>query len=443
MPSPIEIFPPEIFGNVIANLAMSDVSRLMQVSKPYRVLLEPLVWSKIEMHDLYYHHDRWPHKVLRSEEAAQRRQLLFSEVPKTFEPEKFLNKLSAHHTNGLSELRRNHLGSLITLLCLSIRIVNIGHEPYDIWNPFTNFVNLEYLELSSAWTPRENLVPFAVPKHALTKLRTLKLRGHMPFEFLQWLFKEPGQIEELQLGLLNFPIIGWLNYGFEEIEKYITSHLRDDEDEDPEELYHEIVAPRPLACLSTHTVSLFKKLTKLYLYKPASPFDHIDLDLYFCEKSEKRILAEWRDLIRATRNTLEYIIFDQRPVAHHTEPEGTSNAEYMNMVAEGESYELFEEIVLPTLLENEQFPALKIIRLFGFERHDFEHDEGELCAPESEREEPRVHARLQAAFPEAEITDHAGRRIIVNADTGDICWSEYKPWLKPTKTFDLLYKQHH
>lgn len=107
---------------------------------------------------------------------------------------------------GLNEARIIHLGSLITWLCLTIQAHSVKPDP---WNPIVNLVNLSYLEIIASWIPRDYCVPFTTPstsKGALIHLRTLKLCGYLDKDFVQWLLKDPTNIEELQLGELDVPI---------------------------------------------------------------------------------------------------------------------------------------------------------------------------------------------------------------------------------------------
>ncbi|CAI6331700.1 unnamed protein product [Periconia digitata] len=344
----------------------------------------------------------------------------------------FAKTLSASHQHGkrLSEPRIRQLGSLVTWLCLSFCSERL--EICDFWNPFRNFVNLEHLELFADWGRPRKLVPFSAPEYGLTQLRTLKLRGYLPMEFVQWLLNEPAHVEELQLCVLDFPGIHCGGHGEpEQFFEAIPPHMRDqvvmDAIEDRRRLrglarfadyQDKAIAPRSLACLSFDTIRRFKKLNKLYLYKPAAGRDHDDLEVYFSVSSEFRILLEWRDLILATRNTLEYIIFDQRPVCDLRESD--DQAEIVCEVSHGDSYKRFVDIVLPTLIQGETFPALRMIRLFGFE--PYEDDPCKEGPQEFELlgESENVPALLQAAFPEAKITNHIGRPIFIHKKWGEL-----------------------
>lgn len=449
MPSPLDKLPAEICGCIVANLRINDLFLLMQVSKAHQAFLEPLLWTRIEMHRRDFHTQN-AHDALRVEEAAGRQTLPYDDGPEWpgriydldteahERGEKFLKTFSTHEKwgRGLSEARRSYLGSLIKWLCLPINPGAPYGHPTDVdpWNSFSSFVNLEHLEISGFWVPPSTSSPFSPPEHGLAKLRTLKLRGYFPKEFVQWLFEEPACIEELQLGIIDAPVgtsnvepSEWINPPPPE------NHPPDDMEgmseeeiakwESVESLVSEYVAPRALACLTPDIVRRLTNLKKLYLCKPANG-DKLDEDFrYFSEPSDERILEEWNALIRATRKTLEHIVLDQRPVAEENCADGTTNKAYVRECANGPSYQRFVKMVLPALLEGEECPNLEVIRLFGFERFDEGVDEvyGDPDYPDGSVDVP---GQLKAAFPEAEVTSHAGRRMIIWNDSGEILSGE-------------------
>lgn len=91
----------------------------------------------------------------------------------------------------------------------------------------------------------------------------------------------------------------------------------------------------------------------------------------------------------------------------------------MARVVNGESYEMFVETVLPVLLESSEFPALKTIRTFGFEAYDEKrkHTSNPMRLHDKYTENSvDVPGQLQAAFPNVMVTDHVGRRILMDSE---------------------------
>jgi hypothetical protein len=426
MPSPIDDFPVEVFEYVVSNLSMGDLFLLLQVSKAYQTFLEPLLWTGIEMHRRDFHVQN-AHDSLRAEEATERPKLPYDNGPECDgeihdldtnahgRAEKFLKTFSTHKKwgKGLSEVRRSYLGSLIKWLCLPINPGLPYAHPDDIdpWNSFASFVNLEYLEISGFWVPPSTSTPFSTPERGLAKLRTLKLRGYFPKEFVQWLLKEPACIEELQLGIIDAPV------GRDE--EFVKS-------ESLEDFSHEYCAPRALACLTVDIMGRLTNLKRLYLCKPANgdKEDEHYGTLFFSKPSDRRILEEWNALLRATRKTLEHLTLDQRPVADENVADGTINKAYVRRCANGPSYQRFVKMVLPALLEDDACTNLKVIRLFGFERDDEGVDVECYGDPDYPDGSVDVPSQLQAAFPSAEVRSYGGRRMIIWNDSGEILSGE-------------------
>jgi hypothetical protein len=140
--------------------------------------------------------------------------------------------------------------------------------------------------------------------------------------------------------------------------------------EEHEDLDHEWVAPRALACLTPEIMSRLVSLERLYLCKPSNGSTIEYDELYFSTRSDERILEGWSALLRVTRKTLQHLILDQRAVAPEDVGDGTDNRSYMRQCANGPSYDRFVKMVFPALLESKDCPNLKVIRLFGFEAHD-------------------------------------------------------------------------
>lgn len=431
MVSPIDAFPAEVLENVVAYLSYADVSRFMRTSKSYHAFLERILWTKIETHTESFHRCQ-THGPLRKElslESRNRQCRMVSPVWQGGYSTVLMQTLSRDDDfgKGLSEARIVHLGSLITWLCLTIqaRPKLKNNVKRDVWNPFSNLVNLSYLELIAPWTKRDYCVPFTTPstsKGALTRLRTLKLRGYLDRDFVQWLLKDPTNIEELELGVLDVPISC----------DFLYPQHRLSADEHPkwgtaENYEHEVVAPRSLACLTPQITRRLSSIRKIHLIRPTRSYDiGPDLGTYGCTNpyfswcSEDLILQEWKDLIRTTRRTLEYIVLDHRPVACAIEPATSENCEFMPQAVNGHSYLEFVDIVLPVLLRSSEFPVLRTIRTFGFEAYKPQYSRGEEHPVRLyKKDSVDVPGQLQAAFPDALVTDHVGRRMLMDEFEGD------------------------
>lgn len=449
MPSPIEILPAELFLRVVGNLRHHDLAVLMRVSHGFNALVEPLLWTRIEFHGVNFH-EHYIHKQLRDEEFARQRpyntnpedrplkKSSLNGVYYDTDEEKFEKVVKFLRTiqdlESQDSARAKHLKGLVRWLCLPVdkSIFTDGHyvrsedirnlEEKDIWNTLASFTSIEYFELSAYWTGPYNTVPFRHPAQPLPNLHTLRLRGYVPLDFAKYMLESAPTITEMQLGILDAPIstMGECNPPPPVPEKY--KHLSEEElweldVDDYEDFSTEYTAPRPLPCLSPEIALKFASLTKLYLCRPCDPGDD-ELCMTHSKRSAQRILNEWVFLLRATQKTLVHLTFDHRPATEENAPDGTTNTEFMRYYCNGPGYHEFVETVLAVLLELE-WPALKIVWLFGFEWDGREVDDEDSPPHAYECQGVDLPGQLKNRLPTVEVHSALGRRMIIWNDDGE------------------------
>jgi hypothetical protein len=319
---------------------------------------------------------------------------------------------------AVEKKRAEHLASLVRWLCLPVNQAYAASSDRFTqnlrkngpWNAISMLQSLEYLEISAYWRPPRNFEPFEAPEELMSKLQTLKLRGYVPAEFVQFVCANASSIANLQLGVINNPIGSANISGRENPPPPVDS-----EDEDAEDFADaENIAPRPLTCLSPQIISKFSSLTNLYLCRPsegAYPDHDAYCEVYTSRKSDTSVLHEWASLLRVARATLTRITFDQRIVAEENAPDGNDSANFVEEYCNGNGYQRFVEIVLPVLLEEAKWPALKSIWLFGFEAED---------ARNRKRSVDLVR-KLGERFGEGvQICNGSGRWMLIWDDSGEI-----------------------
>ena len=125
-------------------------------------------------------------------------------------------------------------------------------------------------------------------------------------------------------------------------------------------------------------------------------------------------------VVKSDTKTLQHLILDQRAVADENVADGTDNRTYMRQCANGPSYDRFVKMVLPALPESEDCSNLKVIRLFGFEAHEEGADTTYCNYVDYPDRSVDVPGQIRAAFPDAEVSDYAGRRLISWKDSGEV-----------------------
>ncbi|KAJ4341134.1 hypothetical protein N0V95_007298 [Ascochyta clinopodiicola] len=429
MVCPVKNLPAELFACVLACLHMEDLCNLMRVSKAYHAIVQPALWTVIEMHSSDLH----PKLALCVEEAKTRMLPRYNTDPLArgqdrnderarLRGARFLVTCSVDPLWGekLHKARREELAALVRRLCLSVKIESASLLALK----FAHFVNLEDLEIVGLWDQNHGVEPSTVRIPALRKLKGLRLRGYLPREFVQWLLAEPEHVEELELAVLD-RLVGTSNVGYWEewvnpppysyVQQGFTEDLAEEDIAEltrQENLAHDGVAPRGLTCLTGDIMSRLVSLGKLHLCKPSSGFKIDDQWMHFSQVSDDAVLAEWNVLLRAIRKTLQYLVLDSQTVDPENAGSRTVKRRHTWQCANGPSYDRFVRMVLPALLEPEQCPSMTLIRLFGFEAHS-EGAEGTFSYSYG-RDYPNssvdVPGQLRAAVPHAEVADYAGRR---------------------------------
>ncbi|CAG8981968.1 hypothetical protein HYALB_00004831 [Hymenoscyphus albidus] len=448
---PIITIPPEIFLQITTHLPHSDLTKLVQVCKYVQTLVEPVLWREIELHREYFHEDvdlafdqckPRPYRHGMSDETVDMDSYTDDKCAKAAQLflVKFDNLGKASHLEQLA--------SHVRWLCLEVK----PYQCFDAegnqsscwnvcWNAFTKFPNLEYLEIHARYTRFESVVfdPSASP---LKELHTVKLRGYIPKEFIEYLLQRPSSIKKLELAVLDDPIG----------DSCSTPRINPPRSELYESPSHDVYAPRPLIFFPGKGIPHFKSLTHLWLCKPTDGYDRANprhgLDrIYYSEASDKSSFEEWAKILTAIKDTLTHLTLEHRPTTDENEMDGTENDEYMRGRREhesaGKSYQRFCSTVLPVLLDTKCLSPLKEITLFGIEcasptcvncerMWNYEGCDGaepacSFCAEmglECTPIEPKadcIKLQLEARYPNVDVKSLLGRRMLFDTVFGHPC----------------------
>ncbi|KAF7374614.1 hypothetical protein MSAN_00346000 [Mycena sanguinolenta] len=363
----LDSLPEELQTHICSFYYHHELTVLMRVNNSLRCLIEPMLYSQVELHSQGYHeHYRYLSEV---DIIPDERRNYCCEDPPDCEychdsdatlRASFFMKLfeDSDESDCHPRARREALAEHVQFLCLHFYVDEIIVDPLGI---FACFQNLGHLELEMDWPTNETwdtaVRTFMAKSRApLDNLRTLRLCRYVPKEFVQYLCRGTTEITDLELALLDRPID------------------RDDDASDLENFEHPDYTPRALAALSgaVDITKQFPCLTRLRLCRPIELRNEgLQGDLV-STVSDTAILKEWATLIRATRGTLEHLILDQHDFAEGTEPDSDSSSDrdYPVDHAYGPSYDRFVEHALPALLEDvpgAEWPCLKSVHLHGFD----------------------------------------------------------------------------
>lgn len=406
----LESLPPEIRARIFDFLNHDSLTRLMRANKALHQHVEPLIWTKIELHrpgyhEYYQYEEEFDFAVNRDfhsnrlyhalnldsyylEDEYDRQDDAYCESAFWFF-KTFTEAMSS--ADPWTRAHYKTLAQKVRFLCLTVELNRDELRIDNCWSVLALFQNLEHLELIVKWPYDFHIWDAATDAFQsedhlpLTKLHTLHLRGYLPKKLVIYLCQRASTIEDLELALLDRPIGGINRYCREnpppgpdepspDDDASSSSSIDISSSASDESFDHEQIAPRALAALlDTDLLNSFTSLTHLSLIRPAESSKgdqhHHEPDVYVSPVSEQQILEEWRRLMAACRSSLEHLVIDQRPMAEEIEADSTGDAEDLILYPYGPGYRNFVERVLPILLGDEaaEFPKLKSIRLYGFD----------------------------------------------------------------------------
>ncbi|KAH7150806.1 hypothetical protein DER46DRAFT_628740 [Fusarium sp. MPI-SDFR-AT-0072] len=342
----LQKLPQEILLEIISHMAGHDLTVLARVSKYLNRFVQPQLWTVIELHHAGVHD---PGRLClrdKPKPGQSARSLMFAErsrqgtlkaesLLKTFEP-----LSSGALEKGPEELKE--IASRVRSLSLVLR----GD-----------------FELKHCAGP--------------SKLRHVKLYGYIPRSLAAWVLKTGVNLERLELGMLE---------GGVEIEDPASGHIRRGEPWTPYHFYPAdmmrvrnqewLPIPRPLQSFLPSEVLedvqggklelRLPRLKYLHLCQPSRGDDAIAEDMlyYWSVRTERPAHKSWREILVASRLTLETLVLEQRIGAEeglkwrHPEllkqpdPSGIGSEKLLHMIGKLLTQEL-------------DFPTLKSVELRG------------------------------------------------------------------------------
>ncbi|KAJ7029573.1 hypothetical protein C8F04DRAFT_1116240 [Mycena alexandri] len=396
---------------------------LMRVNKSLSRLVEPMLYSQVELHPPDYHeYYRYPSEadnIPTEHRKYWTEAFVYTELKElgaSFKTDSFMALFQETDASGPPRARREALAKHVRLLCLELSLDNSETHAADPFGIIASFQNLTHLELTMNW-PRQHQIWNKVARDFLAKshpplenLRTLRLRGYLP--------KSSSLVYDRQNPPRQRKSEG---YEDDEDDDEDDDEVDTAENSDAEDFEHEeCIAPRALAALDDIDLTRqFSSLAYLRLCWPAeSPRGGVH-DVYVSVASDITILKEWAALIRATRGTLEHLILDQRPFAEEIEQDSTGDEEFLRAFAYGPGYDRFVEHALPALIEDgAEWPRLRSVHLHGFDVPPKDGGEVNDAVDQPQRLLEVVAARFEPLG--VDVRSDLGRRMVYEDDDGVI-----------------------
>lgn len=381
----LESLPQKLLLHIYSFLGHHSLTRLATVSKSFGALAETLIWTDIELHAPGYHESsselKDPPPVVAPEDRRYHRKegsTCQREYGSSWSMKagSFFWMLDMTARTDLE--RAKALASRVRSLCTVLDWMNpprwlTTHARLEFqWNIFPLFTNVELLELYGCWEPYKDGhgQSFDGSTAPLTKLRSLKLFGHLPQNITQYFLQSGPTLERLELGVLDAPV-----------DSYSILQRRnpppgwrprkDGEDfdysSDTDSLYGEQIAPRPLPMFPDGGVPEFPRLVHLHLCKPSmcDPDHNLGYPrVTYSRRAEEASLSDWSKLLQAAQGTVDTLVLEHRVVAEYSESDKWDMEEYILQAAVGPAEDHFMLRIMP-VLQNQPFPNIRKVYTIG------------------------------------------------------------------------------
>lgn len=428
----IDTLPNEIVLEIAHHLSFGQRSNFGITCKRINALIEPLLWTDIELHGEDYHETREEIKDPPPFKAPSKRVYLDGNRGPWFSPPDVLFKCLRH----LLENDRDRLGKVagrVQSLC------TVVSPRYKIWDLLPYFSNLEALELHGRCEEVDEVTP-KVDHAPLSKLRFAELLGYLPRAGARWILRSGPTLEWLELGMLDRPIEPVSTDGTRDLAPLPEENLAgDDESSYYGSLDCEQIYPRPLGGFLPDEGLSMPNLRHLYLCAPA----HRDETSYaqcvgWSSRAEEASYADWMDILVASRRTLQTLVLEHRPTVPDIETESWGEEDCMRWFHKENdgagSSKLVAVLEAVGVDKVDEFPELSHVYLYGIVVS--KHLERR---PAEERPAGRLMQRLEKRNVKCEA--RRGKWFTFEESEGWTKWAEWDG--RSDSTVDSLQSEPH
>ncbi|KAH7272953.1 hypothetical protein B0J15DRAFT_590727 [Fusarium solani] len=357
-----DTLPIEIILEISSYLSFSQRSKFSRTCKHINALIEPQIWSDIELHGDGYHETRneisYPPPFKSPSDRVYIGIYRGRYPPERLSPLNILRQLLETDQD-----RVRKVASRVRSLCT---VISAGDK---VWDILPYFSNLEALELYGRWDKVDQVTP-EVDHPPLAKLRFAKLLGYIPRAGARWVLRSGPTLERLELGMLDRPLMSPLYPDRDPAPLPEENLAGDDESSDYGSLSAENTFPRPLGGFLPEEGISMPILRHLYLCSSA----HVEDNPWeswsaWSSRAEEASCQDWMGILMASRRTLQTLVLEHKLTLLHISLDTWCESDCLRHFHENNdgavSSKLAEVLEAVGVHKGEEFPELTRVYFYG------------------------------------------------------------------------------
>ncbi|UPK89752.1 hypothetical protein LCI18_000687 [Fusarium solani-melongenae] len=302
-----DTLPIETILEISSYLSFSQKSKLSRTCKRINALIEPQIWTDIELHGDGYHETRDQIKQPPPFKSPSDR-VYIGRYRGGWRPERLspLNILRQLLETDQDRVRK--VAGRVRSLCT---VISAGDK---VWDVLPYFSNLEALELYARWDKIDQVTP-EVDHPPLACLRFAKLFGYIPQAGARWVLRSGPTLERLELGMLDRPLMTPLYPDRDPAPLPEEKVGGGDDYSDYGSLSADHTFPRPLGGFLPEEGISMPILRHLFLCSSAHVEDY-PLDgawTAWSSRAEEASCKDWMGILMASRRTLQTLVLEHKP----------------------------------------------------------------------------------------------------------------------------------
>ncbi|KAI8677367.1 F-box domain-containing protein [Fusarium sp. Ph1] len=358
----LDTLPIEIVLEISSYLSISQKSKFSRTCKRINALIEPQIWTDIELHGDGYHETRDQIKEPQPFKSPSDR-VYIGRHRGGYRSERLSPLNILRQLLDIDQDRVRKVASRVKSLCT---VISTGDK---VWDILPYFSNLEALELYGRWDRIDQVTP-EVDHPPLAKLRFAKLLGYIPRAGARWILRSGPTLDRLELGMLDRPIATPLCPDRVPAPLPEENLAGDDESSDYGSLSAENTFPRPLGGFLPEGGISMPILRHLYLCSSA----HVEDNPWeswsaWSSRAEEASCQDWMGILMASRRTLQTLVLEHKLTLLHIALDTWCESDCLRHFHENNdgavSSKLAEVLEAVGVHKGEEFPELTRVYFYG------------------------------------------------------------------------------